>query len=118
MASVWLTTRTTKHGERRYRVEYRLGGREAPTRYGGSFKRKADADERKRWINGELAARRVPDLRTLEQTAPKTPTLSDAYEAWQRSRVDVSAATALSAPPGLDRAHLALGDRSGESAGR
>lgn len=62
MASSWITTRTTKSGEKRYRVEYRLGGRESPTKYGGSFRRKREADERRRWIDGELAGRRVPDL--------------------------------------------------------
>jgi hypothetical protein len=41
-------------------VEYRLGGRESQTRYGGSFKRKEDALKRKRWLDGELAATRVP----------------------------------------------------------
>jgi hypothetical protein len=56
VASVWLTTRTTKHGAKRYRVEFRVGGRETATRYGGSFKTKREADERKRWIAGELLA--------------------------------------------------------------
>lgn len=55
VASCWLVTRSTKHGERRYRVEYRLGGREAPTRYAGSFRTKRDANLRKSWITGELA---------------------------------------------------------------
>ena len=57
MASSWITSRTTAGGAKRYRVEWRAGGREAPTRYGGSFKTKREADERKRWISGELAAR-------------------------------------------------------------
>jgi hypothetical protein len=76
MASCWLVTRLTKHGAKRYRVEYRLGGRQAPTRYAGSFKTKREADERKRWISGELAAKRVPDLRFV--AAEKAPTLADA----------------------------------------
>ncbi len=94
MPSAWLTTRTTKNGERRYRVEWRAGGREAPTRYGGSFKRKADADERKRWIIGELAARRVPDLGLLAAPAP-APTLAEAAARWQSSRVDVAESTRI-----------------------
>jgi hypothetical protein len=53
VASTWITTRTTASGGKRYRVEYRLGGREAPTRYGGSFKTRREADERKRWLSGE-----------------------------------------------------------------
>ena len=94
MASVWLVTRTTGSGAKRFRVEYRLGGRQAPTRYGGSFKSKREADERKRWINGELAARRVPDLTSLE-TESKSPTLTQAAERWFASRVDVAPNTKL-----------------------
>jgi integrase len=94
VASVWITTRTTSKGERRYRCEYRLGGRESATRYGGSFRRKADADARKCWIGGELAERRVPDLRSLE-TETKAPTLAEAAERWFASRVDVAPNTRL-----------------------
>jgi hypothetical protein len=60
------------------RVEYRLGGREAPVRYGGSFKTRREASERQRWIGGELAAKRVPEIRFAEQQAE--PTLIQAYE--------------------------------------
>jgi integrase len=81
-------------GAKRYRVEYRLGGREAPTRYGGSFKSKREADERKRWLSGELAARRVPDLGSLE-TETKASTLTEAAERWFTSRVDVAPNTKL-----------------------
>ena len=94
MASVWITPRSTRNGDRRYRVEWRAGGREAPTRYGGSFKRKADALERKAWISGELAARRIPDLASLDKSIIATPTLAQTYESWQATRVDVSEATA------------------------
>ena len=41
MASAWITTpkaRLTKTGKPRYRVEFRVGGREARTRYGGGFR--------------------------------------------------------------------------------
>jgi hypothetical protein len=60
--SAWIRTRPTRAEDIRHRVEFRMDGRVTRVRYGGSFKRKADADERKRWIIGELAARRVPDL--------------------------------------------------------
>ena len=43
MASVWIRTRSTKGGGKRYRVEFRLGGREARIRYGGSFATKREA---------------------------------------------------------------------------
>ena len=39
MPSVWLRPRPTANGGRRYRVEFRLGGRESRPRYGGSFGR-------------------------------------------------------------------------------
>src|SRR5436190_21926734 len=94
MASTWITSRATAAGAKRYRVEFRCGGREAPTRYGGSFKTKREADERKRWIAGELAARRVPDLGSLE-TETKALTLTAAAERWFASRVDVAANTKL-----------------------
>jgi integrase len=88
MASVWVTKRKTKDGAKRYRVEFRVGGREAPAQYAGSFKTEREALERKRWVAGELAGRRPPDLKALE-LPPKAPTLSDAADGWRASRVDV-----------------------------
>ena len=67
MASVWITTRATKAGEPRYRVEYRLGGREAPTTYGGSFKTRREALARKAWLASEVAALHVPDLERVRR---------------------------------------------------
>jgi integrase len=90
MASTWITRRTTKDGSTRWRCEFRCGGREAPTRYGGSFRTKREADERKRWIAGELGAKRVPDLRWSEPTAP---IFARAAKNWQAARVDVAAST-------------------------
>jgi integrase len=110
MASVWITTRTTKSGDRRYRVEYRLGGREAPTRYGGSFKTKREADERRRWITGELAARRVPDLSPLEGVRPPTPpTFATLAERWLTSRLDATAGTRVQHRTSVNRAIRVLG---------
>jgi integrase len=113
MPSSWIVVRLTKAGEKRYRVEYRTGGREAPTRYGGSFRTKREADERRRWIDGELAGRRVPDLRSI-QFEQRAPTLAQAYEAWQASRVDVSAATATYQRSAVRRAKPLLGRRVDE----
>src|SRR5512133_4250898 len=92
MSSTWITTRTTRGGAKRFRVEFRTGGREARTRYGGSFKTKREADERKRWIAGELAARRVPNLGSLE-TASRSQTIAAAGQRWLASRIDVAPAT-------------------------
>ena len=113
MPSSWMIIRTTKAGGKRYRVEYRLGGRESATRYGGSFRTKREADERRRWIDGELAGRRVPDLRSLVLER-RAPTLAQAYESWQASRVDVSPATATYQRSAIRRAKALLGRRVDE----
>jgi integrase len=91
MPSAWIDKRVTKDGDSRFRVRYRLGGRETAPRYGGIFATKREATARKAWILGELSARRVPDL---QLTAPiASTTLGEAAERWQASRVDVSAGT-------------------------
>lgn len=108
MASTWIIARSTKSGGRRHRVEYRLGGREAATRYGGSFKTKREADERRRWIAGELAARRVPDLSFAD--AATAVTLRAAAERWRASRLDVSDGTMQTYRVALGRLLPRLGD--------
>jgi integrase len=109
VASSWITTRVTRAGEKRYRVEFRLGGREAPTRYGGSFRTKREADGRKRWISGELAARRVPDLESLETGSALT--VAEACERWRASRVDVTESTRVLHRVALARVVPVLGSR-------
>jgi integrase len=111
MPSAWICTRRTRSGDPRYRVEYRVGGRATPVRYGGSFKRKGDADARKRWIVGELAAMRMPDLATLETAAVAAPPLRDAANRWQESRVDVRDSTKVQHRVALARVLSVLGDR-------
>lgn len=91
MASTWIVARTTSSGEKRYRVEFRCGGREAATQYGGSFKTKREADERKRWVAGELAAKRVPEIRYSE--SPQARTIAVAAKRWLASRIDVAEST-------------------------
>lgn len=113
MASTWITTRTTKHGGRRFRVEYRLGGREAPTTYGGSFATKREALARKQWIAGELAQLRPPNISRLA-AEPKALTLEAAAKRWQASRVDVSPATATYHRSALNRARALHGRRVDE----
>lgn len=93
MPSVWITARATARGGRRYRVMYRLGGRESTPRYGGSFGTKREALGRKAWIAGQLAAMRVPELRLVEQDPNRSPTLRAFAEAWLAARVDVSEGT-------------------------
>lgn len=111
MASVWITPRTTKSGEKRYRVEYRLGGRESGTRYGGSFGTKREATARKQWIAGELAAMRVPELRSLRRESTKSPMLGAMAEKWRASRIDVRTSTQIQHRTALARALPLLGKR-------
>jgi integrase len=110
MASSWIIRRETASGPR-YRVLYRLGGRESSAKYAGSFLTKTEAVARRRWVDGELAALRVPDVRALELEQVGAPTLAVAYEAWQASRVDVSAATATYQRSAIRRAKPLLGRR-------
>ena len=112
MPSSWIIRRETASGAR-YRVLFRVGGRETPARYAGSFKRQEDARARKRWVDGELGAMRVPDLHSFEREQ-RAPTLAAAYEAWQASRVDVSAATATYQRSAIRRVKPLLGRRVDE----
>ena len=110
MASSWIIARATANGGKRYRVLYRLGGRESRARYAGSFKTKTEALERRRWVDGELAALRVPDLAALEHEPAQTRTLDQAAEAWRASRVDVSAGTMQTYRVAINRLRDRLGD--------
>jgi integrase len=94
VASVWIRTRRTKDGDPRYRVEYRIGGRETHTRFAGSFRTKRLATLRAAWVERELAEQRVPDLTLVDAAAVTLPTLLEASEAWRASRVDVDEQTA------------------------
>jgi integrase len=110
MPSVWIKTRATKNGGKRYRVEYRLGGRESAEQYGGSFKTMREASIRKSWIAGEFAARRIPDLSALVEK-PSAPTLTKAGERWSASRVDVAESTRVQQRVSLNLALPLLGAR-------
>jgi integrase len=111
MASAWILTRLTKAGDKRYRVEFRCGGRESATRYGGSFKTRRLALERKAWIAGELAAKRVPNVRALAEPAAVAPTFKAAAERWLASRLDDAAGTKIQHRTSVGRAVRALGSR-------
>jgi integrase len=114
MPSVWIRRRETTAGDPRYRVEYRVGGRESRPRYAGSFLRRQDALARKRWIAGELAAMRVPDLATLDEPIA-LPTLRELAERWQASRVDVRETTKVQHRTALGRVLPVLGDRHSDA---
>jgi integrase len=111
MASSWLIARPTKGGGKRFLVRYRLGGRESKARHAGSFKTKTEALARKRWVDGELAALRVPDVTTLEQEPKRAPTLAEAADRWRASRVDVAEGTRTLHRVALNRVLPFLGAR-------
>jgi integrase len=111
VASVWIKTRRTKDGGHRYRVEYRPGGRDTPTAFAGSFRTKRLAIVRAGWIESELAAGRMPDL-ILAPTQKTSPTVRQAAERWQASRVDVAPATTVQHRTALNRALPTLGTAS------
>jgi integrase len=111
VASSWIVARPTKDGRKRFLVRYRLGGRESQARHAGSFKTKTEALARRRWVDGELAALRVPDLSALEREPERAPTLREAAERWKSSRVDVSEGTRVLHRVALDRLLPLLGDR-------
>jgi integrase len=102
VASVWIRERATKTGEKRYWVEFRPGGREERTRFGGSFPTKRLARIRSAWIEGELAAMRIPELRHVDDQ-PAAPTFEQAAQAWQASRLDIAASTRLQHRIQLDK---------------
>src|SRR5215213_1408547 len=114
MASVWVRRVVLTSGAVRHRVVYRLGGRGSARLYGGSFRTARDARVRRDAIVGMLARREVPDLRSLELTAPRAPTLAEAAKRWQASRVDVSEATATYHRSAINRAKPLLARRVDE----
>lgn len=110
MPSAWLEKRPTREGATRWRVRYRVGGRESVPRFAGSFKTKRDALARLGWVLGELAAMRVPNLELLS-APPGRPTLREAAIAWRDSRVDVSENTRLQHRSSIALAVAELGSR-------
>jgi integrase len=89
--SVWIERRSTAASVR-FRVRYRLGGRESVPKYAGAFETRREALARRAWVAGELAAMRAPDLSALAAAA-HGPTLHEQAERWKASRVDVSPGT-------------------------
>jgi integrase len=110
MPSAWIRKRPTRDGGTRYRVEYRLGGRESRPRYAGSFRTQRAALARKAWVVGEFAAMRVPDVSALVDPAT-APLLREVAKRWQASRVDVRESTIVQHRTALGRVLPALGDR-------
>jgi integrase len=95
----------------RYRVRFRLGGRESAPRLAGSFTTMREAQARRAWVLGELAAMRVPNVAALT-LAPGAETLRPVCERWRASRVDVADGTAATYDVNLGRILPRLGDRA------
>lgn len=86
----------------RYVVRYRLGGKYAPVLHGGSFLRREDAETRRRWIMGEIAAMRTPDLRALERDEDAA-LVPEAVRVWLAGRHDLSPDSRGNYRPALER---------------
>jgi integrase len=117
MASASIRRRETKSGLR-FQVRYRLGGRGYPLVHGGSFGTLKDARTRRDLIAGELAAGRNPRLLLEAMTHPVAPpiahTLTERFDAFIASRVDVGASTLRLYRNARDRlGALALRDPAG-----
>jgi len=69
-----------------------------------------EALARRRWVAGELAARRVPRIARLDD-APAALTVAEAAERWRASRVDVTDGTAIGHRVQLGRVLPLLGSR-------
>jgi hypothetical protein len=108
MASAWVERRATGAGGTRYRVRFRLGGRESVPRYAGSFSTMREAKIRRDYVAGELAAMRVPNLELVEPE--RMATLRSVFDAWRASRIDVDEATAITYRTSQERVIAAVGD--------
>jgi integrase len=111
MPSVWIERRELARGGSRYLVKYRLGGRESTRRYAGSFATRREALARSRWVAGELAAMRVPDVTALEDEPTSQPTVAEACDEWRARRVDVTEGTRALHRIALGRVVPTLGHR-------
>ena len=107
--SVYVERRTNDRGNS-YRVRYRVGGRESALLYGGAFRTKGDADSRARWIAGEIAAMRVPELSALAESAA-TVSVRVAADRWRESRIDVAQATRETLRKSVAHAVASFGNR-------
>jgi integrase len=89
---------------------FRVGGRESVPRYAGSFRTQREAAARRKWVDGELAAMRVPDIRLV---APAPATLLRVVAAqWRESRISVSDGTRARHVVELARVLPILGDKA------
>jgi integrase len=107
VASCWIESKRTAAGERRWRVVFRLGGRESPKLNGGTFGLQRDARTREGFILGEIAAGRIPDI-AFDPT-PTSKTFAEVAAEWQASRIDVRDATTVQHRSAIGRVLPTLG---------
>jgi integrase len=112
MASAFITARTTKAGNKRFVVRFRLGGRAYPIEHGGAFGTMKEARVRRDLIAGELAAGRNPGdvLRALSEE-PRAKTLAKWAAEWKASRLDLAEASARALGVHLRRILPVFGER-------
>ena len=96
MASVWIRERKTKGGEKRYRVEYRPGGRDEGVRFAGVQDEAARDDPGR--VRRDRARRRQPPPAARPDRADRLPQLAEAADTWRATRVDVAEQTRKHAP--------------------
>lgn len=111
MPGSWIDRRKTSTGASRFHVKFRTGGRESRIRHAGAFRTLREAQERRRWVDGELAAMRVPDLDAIRHGPERASTLAEVAERWMASRIDVAESTRTVHGVALKRATDVLGNR-------
>jgi integrase len=110
VSSAWIEKRATGSGTR-YRVKYRVGGRESKALYGGTFRTMKEAKQRRDWINGELSSMRVPNVKALAAPAA-APTVRVMAERWLASRVDIAENTMKAHRSSVSNLLPLIGNRS------
>ena len=109
MPSAWITTRATKDGKR-YRVMFRLGGRESMPRYGGSFKTRRMRRPAATGSRASSSRSAFPRSGSSRRARPLSA-LREMADRWRSSRVDVTESTRVLHRVALDRVLPILGDR-------
>jgi integrase len=112
MSSLTITTRQ-REGGLRYVVRFRLGGRDYPQVYAGSFRTLKEAKLRRDVIAGEIAAGRNPAvLLDAMRTGPvKARTFASFAAAYEASRVDLADSTTRTVGSQLKSILPVFGDR-------
>jgi integrase len=115
MPSTWIERYARKGatGGASYRVRFTLGGRASVPQWAGAFPTKREAEARREWVRGELAAMRVPRLELVQPQS--VVTLATIAEQWRQSRVDVADGTAATHRVNLSRILPRIGTKSIEA---